>query len=109
MPVDEFDYDTNEQTGHPQEEIIANNAASEFLVPRKQLESFILRKSPFISERDVLAFAARLEINPAVVVGQIQRHTNNYAWLRKYQKSIRDYLLDWQCKDGWGHQAPTRL
>ncbi|TPL79102.1 HigA family addiction module antidote protein [Mesorhizobium sp. B2-3-13] len=109
MPVDEFDYDTNEQTGHPDEEIQANNAASEFLVPRKQLESFILRKSPFISERDVLAFAARIEINPAVVVGQIQHRTKNYAWLRKYQKSIRDYLMDWQCIDGWGHQAPTGL
>lgn len=108
-PVDEFDYDLNDQTGLPAEEIQANEAASEFLVPRKQLESFLVRKSPFISERDVLMFAARLEINPAVVVGQIQHRINNYAWLRKYQRSIRDYLMNWQCIDGWGHQAPTGL
>ena len=109
MPVDEFEYDVNDETGLPPEEVQANRAASEFLVPRKQLESFMLRKSPFISERDVLAFSARIEINPAVVVGQIQPRTQNYAWLRKYQKSIREYLMDWRCKDGWGYQAPTGL
>lgn len=108
-PVDEFDYDVDRSEGLPQEEVRANEAASEFLVPRRQLESFLIRKSPFISERDVLAFAARLEINPAIVVGQIQHRTQNYAWLRKYQKGIRDYLMDWQCIDGWGHQAPTGL
>lgn len=108
-PVDEFDYDLNNQVGLPPEEVQANEAASEFLIPRKQLESFLIRKSPFISEKDVLMFAARQEINPAVVVGQIQHRTNNYAWLRKYQRSIREYLMDWQCIDGWGHQAPTGL
>lgn len=108
-PIDEFDYDTTQHEGLPKEEIEANTAAAEFLVPARQLESFIARKGQFISERDVLSFAARLEINPSVVVGQIQRKTKNYAWLRKYQKSIRDCLMDWHCKDGWGHQAPTRL
>lgn len=108
-PVDEFTYDIDKPSGLPEEEIAANAAATEFLVPRRLLESFIERKSPFIAERDVLAFAARVEINPAVVVGQIQHKTQNYAWLRKYQKSIRDYLLEWGCKDGWGFTAPTRL
>lgn len=108
-PVDEFTYDLEETKNLPQEEIDANKAATEFLIPRKQLESFIDRKSPFISERDVLAFAARVEINPSVVVGQIQRKTQNYAWLRKYQKSIREYLFGWRCIDGWGFTAPTGL
>jgi HTH-type transcriptional regulator/antitoxin HigA len=109
MPVDEFTYDIEDQSGLPAEEIAANVAATDFLVPKRLLDSFIARKSPFISERDVLAFAARVEINPAVVVGQIQHKTQNYAWLRKYQKSIREYLLAWTCKDGWGFTAPTRL
>lgn len=108
-PVDEFTYDIEDQSGLPAEEIAANVAASDFLVPRRLLDSFIARKSPFISEKDMLAFAARVEINPAVVVGQIQHKTQNYAWLRKYQKSIREYLLSWTCKDGWGFTAPTRL
>lgn len=108
-PVDEFTYDIDNPFDLPAQEIAANAAASEFLVPRRLLDSFIARKSPFIAERDVLAFASRIEINPAVVVGQIQHKTQKYAWLRKYQKSIRDYLLDWGCKDGWGFTAPTRL
>ncbi len=69
----------------------------------------MLRKSPFISEKDVLSFAARMEIHPAVVIGQIQNKTKKYAWLRKYQTSIRNYLFDWEFKDGWGFQAPTGL
>lgn len=108
-PVDEKmepDADQNEMA--PQE-IIANEAATEFLVPRRHLDSFLARKSPFISENDVLGFAARIQISPSVVVGQIQHRTKNYAWLRKYQKSIRDHIIAWPCKDGWGYQAPTGL
>lgn len=108
-PVDEFEYDVHDSAGLPSEEVRANQAASEFLVPRRQLESFLARKSPFISERDVLAFAARLEINPSVVVGQIQHRTKNYGWLRKYQKSIREYVMEWPFRDGWGYQTPTGL
>ncbi len=69
----------------PEEEVRANEAAAEFCVPRQQLNSFIVRKSPFISEQDVLAFAARQEIHPAIVVGQVQHKTQKYNWLRKYQ------------------------
>jgi HTH-type transcriptional regulator/antitoxin HigA len=90
-------------------EIVANDAAADFCVPSALLDSFILRKSPFISESDMLKFAARVEINPAVVVGQIQNRTHKYNWLRKYQTSIRDYLMGWEFKDGWGFQAPTGL
>lgn len=107
-PVDEISGE-QEENDLPEIERIANEAAAEFLIPKKYLDSFIARKSPFISENDVLAFAARMEINPSVVVGQIQNRTKHYAWLRKYQKSIRNYLLDWEFKDGWGFQAPTGL
>jgi HTH-type transcriptional regulator/antitoxin HigA len=93
----------------PEEEMHANNAAAEFCVPRQQLNSFLLRKGEFISERDVLAFSARLEIHPAIVIGQIQHKRQKYSWLRKYQTSIRNYLLDWQFVDGWDRQFPTGL
>lgn len=105
-PVDEMVYDND---GLPDYEIAANKAAAEFCVPQNLLDSFIARKSPFISERDVLAFSARVEINPAVVVGQIQNRTGQYTKFRKYLTTVRDYLLDWEFKDGWGHQAPTGL
>lgn len=108
-PVDEFDGNYAGSDGLPPEEMAANSAASEFCVPRQDLNSFIARKSPFISERDVLNFAARLEIHPAIVIGQIQNKTKKYAWLRKYQTGIREHLLDWKFTDGWGVQAPTGL
>jgi HTH-type transcriptional regulator/antitoxin HigA len=107
--VDEIgpDYESNDHK--LPEEKRADDAAAEFCIPRQQLKSFIARKSPFISEQDVLAFAARMEVHPAIVVGQIQHLTKKYGWLRKYQTSIKEHLLDWKNKEGWGHTAPTGL
>lgn len=106
-PVDELESETPPELLECEK--AANDAAAEFCVPRTLLESFIARKSPFISERDVLTFAARVEIHPAVVIGQIQNKTKNYAWLRKHQIGIRENLMGWEYKDGWGFQAPTGL
>jgi HTH-type transcriptional regulator/antitoxin HigA len=108
--VDEIGFDFEGSTDSPEEEKIANAEAAEFCIPRRQLESFLLRKSPFISEQDVLSFAARMEVHPAIVIGQIQHKTKKYRWLRKYQTRIREYLLDWNYKDGWGFcDLPTGL
>lgn len=107
-PVDEIN-EKQENGNRPDCERIANEAAAEFCVPRNLLDSFIARKSPFISERDVLNFAARVKVNPAVVVGQIQNATKKWNWLRKYQINIQDQLLKWDFKDGWGYSAPTGL
>lgn len=108
-PVDEIGADFDLGDDQPEEEIRANRAAAEFCVPRQQLISFLLRKGPFISEKDVLSFAARLEINPAVVIGQIQHQTKKYNWLRKYQTGVRQHLFDWKFVDGWGRLCPTGL
>lgn len=107
-PVDTFDEDI-ESDELPEEELRANTAATEYLIPPHLLRSFMARKGDFISERDVLDFAARLEIHPAIVVGQIQHKRKNYAWLRKYQTSIRKYLVEWEFVDGWGRQFATHL
>ncbi|MDR3558012.1 MAG: hypothetical protein P4L61_00620, partial [Candidatus Pacebacteria bacterium] len=108
-PVDEITEELDDDIDLPEEEKIANKAASEFCVPSPQLESFLLRKGDFISEQDVLAFSARLEVHPAIVIGRIQRKRNKYAWLRKYQTSIRNYLASWRYTDGWGRTVPTGL
>lgn len=87
----------------------ANDAAADFCVSASQLKSFIARKSPFITREDVLQFAARMEVHPGIVVGQIQNHTKRWNWLREYQISVREYLMDWKHKDGWGYFSPTGL
>lgn len=109
-PVDDLESTLTDRDDLPEEEKIANAAAAEFCVPQHQLKSFLLRKGKFISEQDVIAFAARVEIHPAIVVGQVQRARENYAWLRKYQTSIRTYFFDWKYVDGWNLASiPTGL
>lgn len=106
MPVDEFDGDRSTVAV---EEQIADLAAQEFLIPRATLKSFIDRKAPYISERDVLAFSARMQIHPAVVVGQIQHALDKWNWLKKHLKKVRNKLITWEYTDGWGQTLPTGL
>ncbi len=98
-----------ERDGVDDEELIADRAAQEFLVPPDALKSFIARKAPYISERDVLAFSARMQIHPAVVVGQIQHTLDKWNWLKKHIKKVRDRLIIWEQTDGWGKSLPTGL
>ncbi len=109
-PVDEFDAEMDiDSSDLPPEEVHANKEAANFCVQQEQIMKFIARKAPFISERDVLGFAARMEIHPAVIVGQIQHKTKKWGWLRKYQVSARKHLMDWKYVDGWGTTAATVL
>lgn len=107
-PVDEIGANFETTTDNP-EEAHANEEAAEFCIPGQLLESFLTRKGKFVSEQDVISFAARVEIHPAIVVGQIQHKMNKWNWLRKYQSSIRSYLMDWKYVDGWGRQFPANL
>lgn len=100
----------------PDEEKRADAAAAEFLIPQAKLTSFMNRKGDYISERDVLAFAARHHIHPAVVVGQIQyrrfketKDNRAYAWLRKYQFKVHESFMGWRYRDGWGKVAEVGL
>ncbi|WOJ91756.1 addiction module antidote protein, HigA family (plasmid) [Methylocapsa polymorpha] len=90
----------------PEEERIANAAASDFCVPRQKMDSFIARKNPFFYEKDVLAFAKLNNLHPALPVGQIQHATGRFDYLKKYQVKIRQFVLPGTIADGWG-QSPA--
>ncbi|UZF90305.1 helix-turn-helix domain-containing protein [Bosea sp. NBC_00550] len=90
-------------------ERIANIAAGEFCVPSKKMDSFYARKHPYFSERDVVGFAALMEVHPAIVVGQLQRRMDRYDYLRKYQVPVRRYVIERAVTDGWGHVAKAEL
>ena len=107
-PIDEFDGEFSDDDIAECEKA-ANAAAAEFCVPQVMLNSFIKRKSPYISEKDMLRFAARAEINPVIVVGQIHNKTGKFNWLRKYLKSVRSSLLEWGAVDGWDIKAKIDL
>jgi HTH-type transcriptional regulator/antitoxin HigA len=108
-PVDE-QAPESDSDDRPECEKIADDEAAEFCIPQELFTSFLLRKSPFIAKKDIVTFAARLEINPAVVAGQIQKRTRQWHKFREFLVSIRERLLEeWPHKDGWGHAAPTNL
>jgi HTH-type transcriptional regulator/antitoxin HigA len=93
----------------PPEERRANLAAANLCVPTEELESFYVRKYPYISERDMLGFAGRIQRHPGIVVGQIQRKMNRYDWLTRHKVKIRQFLIGNAIIDGWGDVAPVAL
>ncbi|MBN9223041.1 MAG: HigA family addiction module antidote protein [Mesorhizobium sp.] len=109
--LDNFDETNAMSDGNDieKEEQDANAAALSFCFPREKLKAFYARKSPFISERDMIGFSALMEVHPAIVVGQIQYLKNDYRWLRKYLPKIRSHLLETAVSDGWGHVAEASL
>jgi HTH-type transcriptional regulator/antitoxin HigA len=93
----------------PPEERRANLAAAELCVPQDQLESFYVRKFPYISERDVIGFAKRVQRHPGIVVGQLQRKMERYDWLARHKVKIRQHIVANAVVDGWGVPANVSL
>jgi HTH-type transcriptional regulator/antitoxin HigA len=91
----------------PEEERLANGAASEFCVPKKSMDSFIARKEPFFAERDLLGMAATLKIHPGLVAGQLQHRTGRYDRFRNHLVKVRSILSPSAVVDGWGDIAPV--
>lgn len=110
--LDEETIDTDEQLDQsaenlPVEEQRANEAAANFCIPSERLESFYNRKNPYFSRKDVLAFAARMNVHPGIAVGQLQRRKKKYDFLRDLQVGIRDIITSSAIVDGWGDVAPV--
>jgi len=93
----------------PEEEKVANESAAEFCVSRSDLESFVIRKAPFFSERDIVGFARRLQIHPGIAVGQIQNKTARWDLLRRYLVKVRHFVVAGAVYDGWGTVANISL
>jgi HTH-type transcriptional regulator/antitoxin HigA len=91
------------------EERQANEAAADFCVPASQMNDFIARVKPFFYENRVVLFAQKQGIHPGLVVGQIQRRTNNYAFLRRHQVKVRGFITSSAMSDGWGNVAPVSI
>lgn len=93
----------------PEEEVRANLAAANACVPKAELDSFYSRKAPYISERDVIGFARRIQRHPGIVVGQLQYRMDRYNWLARHKVAVRKYLAQSAVIDGWGNPAPVSL
>jgi HTH-type transcriptional regulator / antitoxin HigA len=89
------------------EERVANEAAANFCVPQKKIESFIARKSPYFNQRDILGFARTLQIHPGLIAGQLQHRIGRYDRFRQHLAKIRYIVAPNAVVDGWGDVAPT--
>lgn len=93
----------------PLEEVRSNAAAQAFCVPTDELESLLLRKAPYISERDVVGFSLRIGRHPGIVVGQIQHRLDRPDWLNRLKVRVRQFIARTAVMDGWGEPAPVAL
>lgn len=96
------------KTALPPEEVRANDAASEFLVPKSELDGFIMRVRPLYSEQRILLFARRIGVHPGIVVGQLQfRDEIPYTHFHKHLVKIREIVTQTAITDGWGTIPPS--
>lgn len=95
----------------PAQERKANAAAANFCAPALQMNDFMIRKKPYYYEKDVVAFARIHRRHPGLIVGQMQRRLDNYAYLTKYtaQVKIRHAVIPAAIADGWGQSIPLSL
>lgn len=93
----------------PKEERIANEAASNFCVPKNELKKFINKKSPFFAERDILGFAATLQVHPGLIAGQLQHETTRYDRFRNHLVKIKHLVTPSAMVDGWGDVFPVEV
>lgn len=105
----ELEKNSTDVTDIIQEEKIANDAAADYCSPHNKIKSFIARKSPFFSERDLLGFARIHQIHPGLVAGQIQRRTGRYDLFRKHLVKVSPNIISTSIVDGWGTVAPTEV
>jgi HTH-type transcriptional regulator/antitoxin HigA len=78
----------------PPEELAANRAASDFCVPKEEMDSFIDRKNPFFSQRDLLGFARVIQVHPGIVAGQLRRRTERWDLFTRF-RSLSTSLRHW--------------
>jgi HTH-type transcriptional regulator/antitoxin HigA len=90
-----------------QEELIANEAAADFCVPKKMMDAIVARKAPFFYDRDILAFSKMINVHPGLIAGQIRRRTNKYDRFQNYLVKVRSLLIPSATVDGWGNVYPV--
>jgi HTH-type transcriptional regulator / antitoxin HigA len=82
----------------------ADEDASNWLIARETLNSFIARTRPRYYKRRIEQFASLHQIHPGIVVGQLQyRKEIDYRNDREMLVDVRDILTEVTLTDGWDH------
>jgi len=91
----------------PEDEKIANAAATNFCIPKAKMDSWIARKNPFFSEVDLLGFARTQNVHPGIVAGQLRNRLKKYQLFAKHLVKIRQSIVMSAVVDGWGQVYPV--
>jgi HTH-type transcriptional regulator / antitoxin HigA len=91
------------------QEARANAAAQNFCVPVERLESFVRRKKPMISKKDVLFLAHELQVHPGIVAGQVRRRLRRWDLFSAMLVRVRDVVTPSAMTDGYGYAFPVPL
>ena len=91
----------------PPSEVAANRAAADFCVPAAELDLFIARKAPYVSESALVGFASRIGVHPGVVAGQVRNRLGRWNIFARHLVKIREQVAMTAVVDGWGTVAPA--
>ena len=107
--VDDLGGDAAIEGNLPEEERLANEAASDFCIPKAQMDSWIARKAPFFSEQDLIGFAKRQGVHPGIAAGQLRNRMNNYKLFQRHLVKVQACITSTATVDGWGCSGPVHL
>lgn len=87
----------------PPMERAADLFASNFLIPKNEIDNFVARVKPLYSKVKIMQFASRIGVHPGIVVGQLQ-HRREIGWghSREMLVGVKDVLTSTAYTDGWG-------
>ena len=87
----------------PESERRADDFAAGFSISRGELDGFIARVKPLFSKTRIQGLAAKLNIHPGLVVGQLQhRKAIPYSHSREMLAKVRHVLTEVALTDGFG-------
>lgn len=89
-----------------EEERVANEAAADFCVPKKMMDSFYVRKAPLIRDADIVAFSRMIKVHPGIIAGQLRHRSGKYHLWQNHLVKIRNVVSPNAITDGWGDLAP---
>ena len=102
------DYGKHNESPREECEQRANEQAAAWLVDPKAIDSFVLRVRPLFNRKKIIQFANRIDVHPAIVVGQLQHRGDiPFSSSRSMLIKVRDLLTNRTLTDGWGTPLPT--
>jgi HTH-type transcriptional regulator/antitoxin HigA len=81
----------------------ANEGSANWLIPKDEMDSFVIRTMPNHPRERIIQFANRMGIHPAIVVGQLHFRENKWEKNNDLCPPVRDHFLATTTKDGYSN------